>query len=272
MEKTLSHIKYTKNGTTYVRDFKEMDQKLASLEAATKAATDSTAGIVELATNDEVNTGVDSSRVVTPAGLKFVLDPIRKEVSDLASGAPNLAYKDYTQEENQEEMLEGVIYNVPFNKDDEFILFDKETGKPALEGNPSDTDVAYFIKCFKNSTGEVSQIGKEYTQGHLENVAYTNLANTFTELNTFSSGAAFTNGITSDTLSLTSSGSVTGSFTVQGDLTASTGIDIASGSGSTVVPNAGQVKTYVDSFIPEVRASSDSGALVENKIYFFYDE
>lgn len=272
MEKTLSHIKYTKNGTTYVRDFKEMDQKLASLEAATKAATDSTAGIVELATNDETNTGTDSTRVVTPAGLKFVLDPIRKEVSDLASGTSNLAYKDYTQPDNQSEMVVGVIYLVPFNKSDEFIPFDKKTGKPASEGAPTDTTVSYFKRMYKPKSGSIQELGKQYTQGHLENVAYTNVANTFTELNTFSSGAAFTNGITSDTLSLTSSGSVTGSFTVQGDLTASKGIDIASGSGSTVVPNAGQVKTYVDNFIPEVRVSSDSGALVENKIYFFYEE
>lgn len=275
MEKSLTHIKYTKDGVTYIRDFKATDQKLATLEAATKQATDTTAGIVELATNDETSTGVDSTRAVTPASLKHTLDPIVKKLENVTSGVTNFAYKDYTQPDNQGEMEVGIVYLVPFNKSNQFIKLDPETNAPADDQAPGvggDTEIAYYVKCIKDSDGSVTANDKVYTQGHLENVAYTNVANTFSALNTFSSGAAFSNGITSDTLSLTSSGSVSGNFTVSGDLVAAKGIDITSGSGSTTVPNAGQVKTYVDSFIPEVRASSNSGSLVENKIYFFYDE
>lgn len=272
METPLVKIQYTLNGTTYVRDFKVTDDAIKQLQQATQDATTELKGIIELATNEETNTGTDSTRAVTPAGLKFVLDPINKKIEDVASGTGNLAYKDYTQPDNQSEMVVGVIYLVPFNKSDEFIPFDKETGKPSAEGAPTDTTVSYFKRMYKPKSGSIQELGKQYTQGHLENVAYTNVANTFTELNTFNSGAAFTNGITSDTLTLSSSGTVSGNFNVSGDLVATKGIDIASGSGSTVVPNAGQIKTYVDSFKPEVKPSSESGAGTEGVIYFFYDE
>jgi hypothetical protein len=60
----------------------------AFVAAATPAASDTVAGLVELATAAEVTTGTDGVRAVTPAGLKVELDKKADLASPAFSGAP----------------------------------------------------------------------------------------------------------------------------------------------------------------------------------------
>ena len=57
--------------TQSVRDnFAVAKSEISALQTATAAATDTTSGIVELATVAEVNTGTDTGRAVTPEGIE----------------------------------------------------------------------------------------------------------------------------------------------------------------------------------------------------------
>lgn len=270
--KTLNKIDYKdeKTGIRVQRDFKEMDDKIASLESTVAVvATTEQAGIVELATVEETQSGSSTTHAVTPAGVKALVDPINTRVTNnearidaLISGGIQVAYKDYTLEENQDEMLEGALYKLPHNASDEFVALDPKTGQP-LDPQPvpevTDLKVTYLLVLIKNSEGTVSEVGREYLQGSLQGVVYADKPNTFTQTNTFNAGINASGSSTFENVSVT------------GSMTVTTGIDLAGASGSQVVANAGQVKEYVDSFIPEIRPSTDSGEIPANKFVLYYD-
>ena len=192
------------------------------VNSATPQATTEVAGKVELATNEEAATGLDTERAITPAALAYVLNPIREELDATQSGLANYALKDYTQEVNQGEMLLNVVYLVAFNKSNQYLQLDKANGY-----NPSDTqapgvedkEVAYYVKMVKHSAeGPVINAGRLYTAINLQGVAYTEKTNTFTQLNTFAAG-----------IDLPTSGQMTDS--------------------NTQVANAGTVKAYTDNLV-----------------------
>ena len=140
------------------------------VNSATPQATTEVAGKVELATNEEAATGLDTERAITPAALAYVLNPIREELAATESGVTNYALKDYTQEVNQGE-TNG--YNP------------SDTQAPGVE----DKEVAYYVKMVKHSAeGPVINAGRLYTAINLQGVAYIEKTNTFTQLNTFAAG------------------------------------------------------------------------------------
>lgn len=67
-------------------NFAAIKTKVNSLDQATQAASESSSGIVQLATSDEVIAGTEETKVVTPAGLKtLVATGTRKGLVDLAT-------------------------------------------------------------------------------------------------------------------------------------------------------------------------------------------
>lgn len=58
----------------------------ASSSGAPPSASETVAGVVELATTAEATTGTDTTRAVTPAGVKAVRDALRTEI--LGAGVP----------------------------------------------------------------------------------------------------------------------------------------------------------------------------------------
>ena len=67
-------------------NFAAIKTKVNSLDQATQAASESSSGIVQLATSDEVIAGTEETKVVTPAGLRtLVATETRKGLVDLAT-------------------------------------------------------------------------------------------------------------------------------------------------------------------------------------------
>lgn len=244
------------------------------------AATADNAGVIELATNEEALAGTDAVRAITPASLAHTLAPIKEELSAIESGVANFALKDYTQEENQGEMLKGVIYYVAFNAANQYLALDPKNGylpfdpQPEVEAGvpgPTDVEISYYVKMVKHSDDDPAvEAGRQYTAINLQGVAYTEKANTFTQLQTLNAGAAVTGGLTSDTLNITgaatagsltvnTTATVTGQLTaasglsVAGTLVGTTGVDIASGD-ATFVPNVGNIRTYTTSMVDAAKA------------------
>ena len=239
------------------------------------AATTDNSGVVELATNEEALTGTDATRAITPASLAHTLAPIKEELSAIESGVVNMALKDYTQTANQDEMLLGVIYYVAFNAQNQYLELDPDNGfqpkDPQSEPTTTDLTISYYVKMVKhNAEEEAVNAGRQYTSVNLQGVAYTEKANTFTQLQTLNAGAAVTGGLTSDTLNITgaatagsltvnTTATVTGQLTaasglsVTGTLVGTTGVDIASGD-ATFVPNVGNIRTYTTSMVDAAKA------------------
>lgn len=72
--------------TSYGRAFLELANQ-AALMSLIAAASESAAGKVELATTTEAQTGTDTVRAVTPAGLKAAIDDAKAAILDSAPGA-----------------------------------------------------------------------------------------------------------------------------------------------------------------------------------------
>lgn len=114
---------------------------------------------------------LDSSgnrQIFTISGVETNVDELETRVDNLESGSIQFAEKDYSQSVNQGEMVVGVTYLVAFNDSGTFVQADS-------------SDVAYFDKYKKDSGGTVKLIGRQYPSADLQNVAYTNKSNTFTE-------------------------------------------------------------------------------------------
>ena len=199
--------------------------------SATPQATTEVQGKVELATNEEAATGLDTERAITPAALAHVLNPIREELDATQSGLANYALKDYTQTANQGEMLLNVVYLVAFNKSNQYLQLDKANGyNPAAEQAPGveDKEVAYYVKMVKHTAeGPAVNAGRLYTAINLQGVAYTEKTNTFTQLNTFNAG-----------IDLPISGQMT--------------------DGNTQVANAGTIKTYTDNLVQTTKTAIET--------------
>lgn len=117
------------------------------------------------------------------------IENLKLEADKSNRGQVTIALKDYyTNEDHKDEMAVGVYYRVPFNKNDEFLEFDPETGKPkSPQTNPTVTDlkVAYFQIVMKNSSDAVNKLAKQVLQLSFEGMATLAGTQTFTGENTF---------------------------------------------------------------------------------------
>lgn len=206
------------------------------VSSATPQATTDVAGKVELATNEEAATGTDTERAITPAALAHVLNPIREEMEATQSGLANYALKDYTQEQNQSEMLLNVVYYVAFNSSNQYLQLDANNGyqpenpQPQVGDTPAPTDlnISYYVKMVKHSAeGPAVNAGRMYTAINFQGVAYTEKTNTFIQLNTFNGG-----------IDLPNSGQMTDS--------------------NTQVANAGTVKAYTDNLVQTTKTAIET--------------
>ena len=116
-------------------------------------------------------------KIVCPGanGVNAVLDitkltetseNLKQRIEWLESGSRQFALKDYSQAENQGEMVAGVYYYVAFDQANTFL-------PPDEHGNPTG-DIHHFDIYMKGDDGTVTFIARQYTQSNLQNVAYTN--------------------------------------------------------------------------------------------------
>ena len=98
--------------------------------------------------------------------LTEVSDNLKQRIEWLESGSRQFALKDYSQPENQGEMVAGVYYYVAFDQVNTFL-------PPDEHGNPTG-DIHHFDIYMKGNDGTVTFISRQYTQSNLQNVAYTN--------------------------------------------------------------------------------------------------
>lgn len=118
--------------------------------------------------------------------IKGALSDIKQIKTDLKginAGQKELAYKDYTAVANQADMPSGVYFLVPMTADNQFVSFDKVTGKPT---NTAQT-VDHFVIMYK-STGtdaKVSNLGTQDTHTNIDGLAQLGGDNSFTGSNTF---------------------------------------------------------------------------------------
>lgn len=120
--------------------------------------------------------------------LKSSTETLTQQVEALQKERPGhtvFAYKNFTLEENKEEMTPGVFYQVPFNAKDQFIKYDSTTQEPAAdqEEGVDDTVVDYYKVASKTSEGVLKVLQKKFD---LTDSAYTDKDNTFIKNNTFS--------------------------------------------------------------------------------------
>lgn len=118
--------------------------------------------------------------------VKTILNDIKQIKTDLKSinaGQKELAYKDYTAVINQADMPTGIYFLVPMTADNQFIAFDKTTGKPT---NTAQT-VDHFTIMYKSTgtDGKVSNLGTQDTHTNIDGLAQLGGDNSFTGSNTF---------------------------------------------------------------------------------------
>lgn len=117
------------------------------------------------------------------------IENLKTEVDKSNRGQVTIALKDYyTTETHKDEMAVGVYYRVPFNKQDQFLEFDPETGKPKdpqTDTNVTDREVAYFQIVMKNSSDVVNKLAKQVLKLSFEGMATLAGTQTFTGENTF---------------------------------------------------------------------------------------
>lgn len=118
--------------------------------------------------------------------IKGALSDIKQIKADLKSinaTKKELAYKDYTAVENQADMPSGIYFLVPMTADNQFIAFDKVTGKPT----DTTKTVDHFTIMYKSTgtDGKVSNLGIQYTHTRIDGLAQLSGDNSFTGSNTF---------------------------------------------------------------------------------------
>lgn len=117
------------------------------------------------------------------------IENLKTEVDKSNRGQVTIALKDYyTNEDHKDEMAVGVYYRVPFNKQDQFLEFDPETGKPKnpqTNGTVTDLEVAYFQIVMKNSSDAVNKLAKQVLKLSFDGMATLVGTQTFTGDNTF---------------------------------------------------------------------------------------
>lgn len=120
------------------------------------------------------------------AKVKAILKDVQQIKTDLKSinaGQKELAYKDYTAVINQADMPSGIYFLVPMTADNQFVAFDKVTGKPT---NTAQT-VDHFVIMYKSTgtDGKVSNLGTQDTHTNIDGLAQLGGDNSFTGSNTF---------------------------------------------------------------------------------------
>jgi len=120
------------------------------------------------------------------AKIKTALSDISQIKTELKStnvGQRELAYVDYTVADNQTDMPTGVYFLVPMTADNQFIAFDKSTGKPT----DTTKKVDHFTIVYKSTgaDGKVSNLGTQDTYTSLDGVPLLDGDNTFIGSNTF---------------------------------------------------------------------------------------
>lgn len=120
------------------------------------------------------------------AKVKAILKDVQQIKTDLKSinaGQKELAYKDYTAVANQADMPSGIYFLVPMTADNQFVAFDKVTGKPT---NTAQT-VDHFVIMYKSTgtDGKVSNLGTQDTHTNIDGLAQLGGDNSFTGSNTF---------------------------------------------------------------------------------------
>ena len=118
--------------------------------------------------------------------IKGALSDIKQIKTDLKSinaGQKELAYKDYTAVANQADMPSGIYFLVPMTADNQFIAFDKVTGKPT----DTTKKVDHFVIMYKSTgaDGKVSNLGSQDTHTSIDGLAQLGGDNSFTGSNTF---------------------------------------------------------------------------------------
>lgn len=108
---------------------------------------------------------------------------IKTDLKSINAGQKELAYKDYTVVANQADMPTGVYFLVPMTADNQFIAFDKVTGKPA----DTTKKVDHFVIMYKSTgtDGKVSNLGTQSTSTNIDGLAQLGGDNSFTGSNTF---------------------------------------------------------------------------------------
>lgn len=120
------------------------------------------------------------------AKVKAALNDVQQIKTDLKSinaGQRTLAYKDYTVVENQADMPSGIYFLVPMTADNQFVAFDKVTGKPT----DTTKKVDHFVIMYKSTgaDGNVSNLGVQDTHTSIDGLAQLGGDNSFTGSNTF---------------------------------------------------------------------------------------
>ena len=104
------------------------------------------------------------------------------------AGQRELAYTDLTLPDAPTEgLVVGTYYLVPMNASNQFLEFDKTTGKPKdpqTEGGTTDLKVAYFTIMYYAESGLVN-VGRQDVQSNIEHVLYDNTNETITADYTF---------------------------------------------------------------------------------------
>lgn len=93
------------------------------------------------------------------------IEDLQNRINEMEIGDFQMAFVDYSDPENQTEMVPGTYYYVPFNSEDEYVQIDTDT----FVG--SDT-IAYFKIYVKGNDGTVTELLTWYPEGNLEGVAY----------------------------------------------------------------------------------------------------
>ena len=109
-------------------------------------------------------------------------DALKTDFESFRTGATRLAFADYTQEEHQTSMEEGIIYLVPFTAEGEYIPFNEETYKPT----DGVSVVGYFERRIKIG-GTVYDLQRLYTHPNFADLASLSGNNAFTGTNSFAS-------------------------------------------------------------------------------------
>lgn len=186
----------------YVKD--TADSINAGISEYLHDATDTVKGVVTL--SDEVSDldAATGKTAVTPKALKTVKTVVDTNATDIAklkedlgklentvnasnAGQKTLAFKNYTVADNQADMESGVYYMVPFNKADQYIAFDPNTGRPSAtqaEG-VTDTTVKYCVILYKTADGLVANLGLQDQEMDFDQFSTLVGNNEFTGKNTF---------------------------------------------------------------------------------------
>ena len=127
--------------------------------------------------------GWTDNDVVKVKAISKDVQQIKTDLKSINAGQKELAYKDYTTVINQADMPSGIYFLVPMTADNQFVAFDKVTGKPT----DTTKKVDHFVIMYKSTgaDGKVSNLGTQNTHTNIDGLAQLSGDNSFTGSNTF---------------------------------------------------------------------------------------